>query len=205
MLAALWLFLQSFVMGFSMAAPVGPVGVLCIRRTLRSGWLSGFTTGLGVAIADSLFGLIAGLGLTAVSTTLLEKNIWIHWVGSVALIVIGWQIFRSEPPRAQVEVKRESQWMNFLSAFVLAVTNPLTVLSFAAVFLGLGIGSETAGRGQLTLLFVAGIFFGSCLWWGILSLGAAYFRRWLTPERLLWVNRACGAVIFLFGCGLLLF
>lgn len=198
------LFFESLVVGFSMAAPVGPVGVLCIRRSLRSGWRAGFVTGLGVAVADSLFGLVAGLGLTAVSQALIREEQWMRLFGGLVLLVVGLQIYRARPPAEGGEEKRESQWRNFLSAFILAVTNPLTVLSFAAVFIGLGFGNSTGENHWMALIFVLGIFLGSSVWWIVLSYGAAHFRRSITPHRLSWINKACGVLILLFAVGTLI-
>ena len=185
-------------MGFVMAAPVGPVGILCIRRTLRSGWRAGLTTGLGVAVVDSFFGLIACLGSTSVSEFLGREQHWIREIGGIVLLFVGWLIFRSRPALTE-EKKKEKLGRNFISAFFLALTNPLTILSFAAVYFSLNLGSIVGAQILRIAIFVVGVFFGSCLWWALLSRLALYWKKGLTPKRMTLMNRICGIVIALFG------
>lgn len=198
--------LESLVVGFIMAAPVGPVGVLCIRRTLRYGWLSGFTTGLGVAVADSVYGALASLGLTQVSTALVSHELTLKLVGGIILIVMGVSIYRSAAPKpeGEAEVSRKKHIRNFLSALLLAFTNPLTILSFAAVYIGLGLGAQTEGSLFFAITFVVGVFVGSCGWWILLSVGTARIKEKITSDYFLRINHVCGIVIGLFGVGTLI-
>jgi threonine/homoserine/homoserine lactone efflux protein len=192
------LFLKGLLLGFSIAAPVGPIGVLCIRRTLTGGLASGFVTGLGTATADALYGLVAALGLTAVAAFLVDHQLYLRLGGGLFLCYLGWGAFRSPPVVPAGGAPRGTLWFDYVSAFLLTLANPLTILSFLAVFAGLGVGAagqDFAGAG----LTVLGVFAGSLLWWLILSGGTSFLRAGLDPSRLVWVNRLSGGVILAFG------
>ncbi|MDT8903269.1 LysE/ArgO family amino acid transporter [Anaeroselena agilis] len=196
------LFFQGLVLGFSIAAPVGPIGVLCIRRTLAGGPLRGFVTGLGTATADAIYGLVAALGLTAVAAMLVDHQTYLRLGGGLFLCYLGWTAFRAAPARQAAAGIGGSLPGDYLSAFALTLTNPLTVLSFAAVFAGVGVGGGQDSRGAA--LLVLGVFAGSLLWWLILSGATGLLRAELGPSRLVWVNRLSGIVIAAFGLACLL-
>lgn len=189
-------FLKGMMLGFSIAAPVGPIGILCIRRTLHGGMLSGMASGLGAATADALYGLIAAFSITAVSSLLLEHSHWLRLCGGLFLLYMGGSIFRSQP--AGVSTATTEGVGDWGSAFFLTLTNPLTILSFAAVFAGFGVGDNPGNYGSAGMM-VGGVFSGSLLWWGVLSCTIGFFRNWFDPQKLVWVNRVSGAVICLFG------
>lgn len=196
------LFLKGLFLGFSIAAPVGPIGVLCIRRTLAGGLASGFITGLGTATADALYGLVAALGLTAVAAFLVDQQFYLRLGGGLFLCYLGWSAFRALPAVQAAEASGGSLWFDYVSAFVLTLANPLTILSFLAVFVGLGVGAGDGFSGAgLTVL---GVFTGSLLWWLILSGGTSLLRAGLDPVRLKWVNKLSGGIIFAFGLACLL-
>ncbi len=196
------LFLKGLVLGFSIAAPVGPIGVLCIRRTLAGGPLRGFVTGLGTATADALYGLVAALGFTAAAAVLVDHQALLRLAGGLFLCYLGWVAFRT-PPALQAPASHSGALLgDYATAFVLTLTNPLTILSFAAVFAGAGVGGGQGSRGAA--LVVLGVFAGSLLWWLILSGATALLRAELGPSRLAWVNRLSGAVIAAFGLACLL-
>jgi threonine/homoserine/homoserine lactone efflux protein len=196
------LFLKGLFLGFSIAAPVGPIGILCIRRTLAGGTLSGFVTGLGTAAADAVYGLIAALGLTAAAAFLVDHQTYLRLGGGLFLCYLGWAAFRSPPARQAAAPREGSLWLDFVSAFGLTLANPITILSFAAVFAGLGVGAGQDGNGAAAT--VLGVFTGSLLWWLILSGATGYFRAALAPDRLVWVNRISGLAIAAFGIACLL-
>lgn len=197
------IFIKGLIIGFSIAAPVGPIGVLCIRRTLTEGRLSGFVSGLGAATADAVYGCIAGFGLTFISTFLIEQSQWLRLIGGGFLLYLGIRTFlahsNSQSDSDYPNVQGANLTRNYLSTFVLTLTNPLTILSFAAVFAGLGIGSTSSGNYLSALILVIGVFLGSCSWWFILSGAVGLFRQRIKPDSLIWVNRVSGVIIIIFG------
>jgi len=196
-------FFRGLIIGFSIAAPVGPVGVLCIRRTLAKGRASGLVSGLGAATADAIYGFVAGFGLTFVSNLLIRQQVWLRVVGSGFLCIIGLRTFLSQPAECAASTGRRGLVSSFASTFFLTITNPMTILSFAAIFAGLGVGGVSVSYISATVL-VLGVFVGSALWWSILSGGISILRARFNPQRLKWVNRISGIVVIGFGLIVLL-
>jgi threonine/homoserine/homoserine lactone efflux protein len=197
-IAVLW---KGMLLGFSIAAPVGPIGVLCIRRSLAAGFGSGFASGLGAATADGLYGLVAGLGLTAVSHLLLAAGGWLRLAGGLLLVLLGVRTFLAPPapaaPHGEPAVAAAPACglaQAYASTFALTVTNPATILSFLAAFGALGLVTRGAA-GSL----VAGVFVGSAAWWLTLSGATSRLRGRLGPGALVWINRLSGLVIGGFG------
>ena len=192
-------FWRGFLIGLAIAAPVGAIGLLCIRRTLAYGRLVGFVTGLGAATADAVYGAIAAFGLTSVSGLLVNAQTPLRLLGGAFLIYLGWRTFTSKPSGAASIDGSGNLPRMFGSTFALTLANPSTIISFAAIFAGLGL---TGSTGWLpALLMVVGVFLGSATWWFVLSGGISLLRGAMTPERLLWVNRASGVLIALLGVG----
>lgn len=187
--------------GLAIAAPVGAIGLLCIRRTLTDGRLAGFVAGLGAATADAVYGAVAALGLTAVSAALIDHQAWVRLAGGLFLCWLGLRTIVAAP--ATVEPTRGTRLglaAAYGSTFALTLTNPSTILSFVAVFAGLGLAEATAGSDELApAALVLGVFLGSAGWWLVLSCGVGLLRGYLTPVRLRWVNRASGAALVGFG------
>jgi threonine/homoserine/homoserine lactone efflux protein len=194
---------RGIIIGFSIAAPVGQIGVLCIRRTLTEGRTVGFVSGLGAATADAVYGCVAAFGLTAISAFLIDQQIWFRLFGGLFLLYLGVKTLLCVPPREfQVEARPRLVGA-YSSTFLLTLTNPSTILSFAAIFAGVGLGaSEAAGAGSAAML-VAGVFVGSAIWWFILSGAVSLLRSRFTAGGLAWVNRVSGAVIAAFGLAVL--
>lgn len=189
------LFLKGFIIGISIAAPVGPIGVLCIRRTLANGRLAGFISGMGAASADMVYGAIAAFGLTAVTGLLVDNAFWLGVVGGLFLLYLGIKTFREKPSEKPAEAKADGLWSMYLSTFFLTITNPMTILSFAAIFAGAMLGKTTGSP----LLMVAGVFAGSAAWWLTLSFIVGILRDRLTPAHMAWINRISGSIIIAFG------
>ena len=189
--------LKGIVIGFSIAAPVGPIGVLCIRRSLAEGSLMGLFTGIGAATADAAFGAVAAFGLTAVSIFLLDKQLWLSLFGGVFLCYLGITTFRSLPPNDTVSIASGSRLAAYASTFLLTLSNPTTILSFIAIFAGFGLGAYAsyAAAGAMVL----GVFLGSALWWIILSSTISFLRSRLRQTWMRWVNRISGMMILAFG------
>lgn len=193
------LLVQGVVLGFSIAAPVGPIGVLCIRRTLQNGFKSGFASGLGAASADAVYGAIAAAGLALAADFLAKQQIWLGLLGGVFLLFLGVRTFRSPPPEADGQAPQTNKLgRDYLSTFLLTLSNPITIFSFAAIFGGLNVGSGTRVRAGAFVL-VLGVFSGSALWWLGLSMGVSFFRNKFSRRVMRWVNRTAGAVIVVFG------
>ncbi len=192
------IFARGVLLGFSIAAPVGPIGVLCIRRTLGDGRASGFVSGLGAATADALYGSIAAFGMTVLSNLLVSQQIWLRLMGGAFLCYLGVKTFLSRPAARPAEVRGKGLVGAYGSTLFLTLTNPLTILSFAAIFAGLGLAAG-AGNALSAVGLVAGVFTGSAAWWFILSGGVSLFRSRLDLRGLNWINRISGAIISGFG------
>ncbi|NOY07678.1 MAG: LysE family transporter [Spirochaetes bacterium] len=191
-------FLRGFIIGFSIAAPVGPIGVLCIRRTLAGGCTSGFVSGLGAATADAVYGCIAGFGLTVISDFLVSQQVWFRVAGGVFLCCLGFKTFLSVPAEKAASAGRSGLLSVYGSTFFLTLANPMTIISFAAIFAGLGLAG-TNGNYMPAGVLVLGVFAGSTIWWLILSCSTGVFRAKFNHNGLQWINRISGTVITGFG------
>ncbi len=187
---------RAAVLGFTIAAAVGPISLLTIRRTLAHGRIYGLASGLGVALADATYGGIAAFGLTAITSVLVGGRLVLGLVGGAFLLLLAWRTFRSRPGAAAEVEERPGLGGAFLSIFGLTMTNPMTILSFAAIFAGLGV----LGRGGAdAALLTFGVFAGSAAWWLILTWAVSTLRSRITVRWLTWVNRISGVVLLLFA------
>lgn len=191
-------YLRGLLIGFSIAAPVGPIGVLCIRRTLTFGRTIGFVSGLGAATADALYGFVAAFGLTAISSFLVDQQTALRLGGGAFLIYLGVKTILSRPATEAAHATARNRWTAYISTLALTITNPTTILSFVAIFAGLGIAEEERDYLASTLV-VLGVFSGSALWWLLLSGFTSLFRTRITTRGLVWVNRISGGIILTFG------
>jgi threonine/homoserine/homoserine lactone efflux protein len=191
-------YLQGLLIGFSIAAPVGPIGLICIRSSLTSGRLSGLTAGLGAATADALYGIVAGFGITIISGFLLEQSIWLRIFGGAFLCYLGFKTILTRPAHLDFKVLRRSLLRTYGTTFILTLTNPITILSFAAIFAGLGI---PVNENEIisSLLLVSGVFCGSALWWLFLSSSVSLLKIYFNIRTFSWLNRLTGSVFFGFG------
>lgn len=180
-------FLKGLILGFSIAAPVGPIGLLCIQRTLEGGRLLGLVTGLGAATADAAYGSVAGFSLTFVSRFLVNQQGWLGLVGGLFLIYLGVRILFSRPAEEAAPAQHNGLGKAYASTLFLTLTNPMTILSFTAVFAGLGIGA-VRGDYYSAAFLVAGVFCGSALWWLLLSGGVGALREKVDARALTWVQ-----------------
>lgn len=173
---ALELLFKGLMIGFSIAMPVGPIGLLCIRNVLTFGVLCGLVTGLGAASADALYGALAGFGVTAVSTFLKAHGTYLQIAGALFLCYLGIYTFFAKAANSTSEGVSLTNSRAFFATFFLTLTNPMTIMSFAAIYAGLGIGHENSSIAD-ALTTTLGVFLGSAAWWIILSLTAAFFRE----------------------------
>jgi len=190
--------IKGLIIGLSIAVPVGPIGVLCIRRTLTQGRMVGFLSGLGAATADALYGAIAGFGLTFLVNFIIGKQIWLRLIGGGLLCILGAMTFLSKPAEQGASVEGNSLWNAYLTTFFLTLTNPMTLLFFVAVFAGLGMGSTGDSYVSAGIL-VSGVFVGSAAWWLVLCGFTGLLQKLLNLERLRWLNRISGLIILGFG------
>jgi threonine/homoserine/homoserine lactone efflux protein len=193
-------FLKGLIVGLSIAAPVGPIGILCIRRTLANGRAAGFVSGLGAATADAMYGAAAGFGLTAIAGVLVGGQQWLRLVGGLFLLYLGIRTWRTAGQGGTLSIASEiSRGLlgAYASTLALTLTNPMTILSFAAIFAGLGVAA--GARYASAIAIVAGVFCGSALWWLTLSTVVGALRHHLSTSGVRWVNRVSGAIIAGFG------
>lgn len=190
--------LRGLLIGFSIAAPVGPIGILCIRRTLAEGRLTGLVSGLGAATADAIYGSIAGFGLAFISNFLVRQQVWLRLVGGAFLLFLGIRTLLAKPSEQAAATRGSGLPGAYASTFLLTLTNPITILSFVAIFAGLGLAG-TASHYASAGVLVLGVFIGSAAWWFLLSGGVGLFRDKFNPRALLWVNRISGLIILGFG------
>lgn len=192
------LFMKGLLIGFIIAAPVGPIGVLCIRRSLIDGKWNGFVSGLGAATADAIYGSIAAFGLSVISNILIGQKLVLQIIGGLFLIYLGIRTFQSSPAKKPANVKQGKLFSAYTSVFLLTLTNPMTILSFIAVFAGFGFLVESSHYVN-SILLVLGVFIGSAIWWLLLSTVAGFFRNKLNMQSLRWVNWLSGIVMLGFG------
>jgi threonine/homoserine/homoserine lactone efflux protein len=190
-------FLKGLIIGFAMAVPIGPLGVMCIRKTLAEGHTRGLIIGLGAATADSLFGSIAAFGLTFISDVIASQHFWLRLVGGGLLLFLGIRTFRAKRKDPSIPLDNKGLLRSYVSSFVLALTNPVTIFAFVAVFAAFGLGHRLNIISACIL--VLGVFAGSCLWFLTLGYVATLFRKKLDSKGLRWVNRISGVLIILSG------
>lgn len=197
------LFTRGLVIGFAVAAPVGPIGTLVISRTLTAGRLSGLATGLGAAVADTLYGCVGAFGLTFISNFLMGYALWTKLLGGLCLCYLGIKTLRTRPKESGSATSRVRLAVAFSTTVLLTLANPVTILMFMAVFAGLGFGSGSGTYGAAGVV-VAGVFTGSTLWWLILTEGLSLLNHRLAPGSMRWINLGSCALLFLFGAATIL-
>jgi threonine/homoserine/homoserine lactone efflux protein len=191
-------FLRGWLIGLSIAATVGPMFMLCVQRTLRKGYRYGLLSGFGIATADGIYGSIAGFGLTTITAFLVRQQTWIRLLGGCFLLYLGIRTLLTKPVERAASVREGSLLRAYLSTLALTLTNPMTILSFTAIFMGIGIGS-TGGNYVTATQVVLGVFSGSGCWWLILTSSLGLLRRGFSQSWLYWLNRCSGVIIAIFG------
>src|ERR1700690_3284573 len=191
--------LKGFIIAFAIAAPVGPIGVLCIRRTLADGRLTGFFSGLGAATAAMCYGAVAAFGLTVIQNSLISLQLWLHVLGGIFLLYLGVRTFFARPAEKEAAVRsNRGLFPAYISTLGLTLTNPATIISFTVIFTGLRLG-DTHGDYLSAGLLVFGVFLGSAAWWLTLSGIVGIFQEKFTTSWMVWVNRLAGTIIAGFG------
>lgn len=193
------LFIKGVVVGFAIAAPVGAIAILCIRRTLAGHYSLALATGLGAGVADIIYGSVAAFGLASISNLMNQYDFWIRLVGGLLLLWIGFSIFRSGPvvngDKRDVDASHVGA---FLSSLILTLTNPITILAFAAVFAAMGVDHLNDSLIQPTAL-IAGVALGACGWWISLSTAILWMRHMMSDAQVRWINHISGLILLVFA------
>lgn len=193
------IFAKGTIIGFMIAAVVGPIGLLCIRRGLSHGFVVGFATGLGAAVADVCYGAVAAFGLSSVSQFLFQYTKPLSIIGGCYLVYLGLTTFSRIPfDTSHEELEAVGLLHAFASTFLLALTSPVTILAFLSIFGSFGL-LQAVPSGYGSLLLVSGVFLGSCTWWLLLSSGVSILRTRLTLQVLRYINQASGIALVIFG------
>jgi threonine/homoserine/homoserine lactone efflux protein len=193
------LFVKGLIVGFCLAAPVGPIALLCVQRTISHGKLAGLASGLGAAVADALYGTLAAFGVTIISAYLMDHRLFFQRAGGALLLVLGARLLIVKPPKPEECEKDRGIAGDFFSTLVLTLTNPMTFIAFVAIFATLGIGA-VRGHSMLTAELVAGVLVGSGAWFAFLVTLANLFRSRFRYKTLVAINRATG--VFVIGVGI---
>ncbi len=191
--------LRGIAIGFSLAAPVGPIGILCIRRTLAQGSNRGLFVGIGAATADMMYGIVAAFGVTLISNFITDNIGIIRLVGGILLLILGYRTFRSHPAKDTTLNGLNGHTRDFISVFLLTLSNPMTLFAFAAVFAGVGL-EKVIGDYSSAAFLVAGIFLGSMSWFTLLTTLVHFFREKISTDGIVVVNKIAGTLLIL--CGL---
>jgi threonine/homoserine/homoserine lactone efflux protein len=192
------LFLKGCFIGFSIAMPVGPIGLLCIRNALTHGLRFGLISGLGAAVADAIFGIVAGLGITTISVFMASFQIYLQLLGALFLSYLGIITFRENPRQSNSPDIKNGLNYAFTSTFFLTLINPMTILSFVGIYVGLASDFPTHSW-LFPIMMTLGIFIGSALWWLLLSSGASCFKSKINLKTRKWLNRISGLMILGFS------
>jgi threonine/homoserine/homoserine lactone efflux protein len=194
------IFVMGLIIGFALAAPVGPIAAICVQRTMNHGRLAGVLSGLGSAAADAVYGTAAAFGASFIAEFLVEHGSWLQKIGGAILVIMGVRLFFAKPKERDPAGRVRGKAGIFLSTFLLTLTNPMTFLAFGAIFATMGLGA-VRGHSILTLDLVAGVTAGAALWWTILVVSVWALRRHFSYSKLVWVNR--GAGVFVVAVGIL--
>lgn len=190
---------KGLILGFSVAAPVGPIGILCINRTINKNFIAGLVSGLGAATADLIYGLIAGSGLTAISTFLINQKMWIQLIGLAFLFYIGIKTIMKKGREIEFNPDADRGLLkDYLTTLFLTITNPMTILFFIAVFAGLGL-SKTVNGFDSVIQLTTGVFVGSCIWWLFLSGLTSKLKTKINKTILRKIDLVSGIMILFFG------
>lgn len=191
---------KGLIIGFALAAPVGPIAAVCVQKTMNRGLRAGLVSGLGSAAADLFYGTAAAFGASFISEFFLEHGNWLQRVGGVILVLLGLRLLLTRPRAEQHTARGHGLWGHFFTTFLLTFTNPMTFLAFTAIFATMGLGA-TRSQPFLTAELIAGLSAGALIWWTLLVLTVHTFRQHFSYEKLVWVNRIAG--IFVVGVGVL--
>lgn len=209
----LWLILSGVGMGLVAAIPIGPVNIICIRRTFAFGPVNGFASGMGGVLGDGIFAMISAFGLTWAAQWIQGYAVGIELVGGLMMLFFGWHAIKAgvppdrmaeeAPPEAEKSRDGGSLFKAIASTFALTITNPATLLFFTGMFAGVGSLAGSSGDFADAQLMVAGVMLGSALWWLALTTVIGLFHARIDGDRVLTINRVCGFLVAAFGLAVL--
>ena len=189
---------QGFILGVAIAAPVGPIGLLCIRRTLEHGQMVGFATGMGAAVADTIYGAIAAFGVSALLVFLTGHETAFRFLGGLFLLAVAVRTYFKTMSTGDDAVPDDRTCVGgFMTGLTLTLTNPVSVLAFIGLFAGAGITGKLAFLDAAILVW--GVFVGASTWWLTLSSGVALVRHRISEDRLSVINHGTAILLALFG------
>lgn len=194
---------QGFLIGFIVSMPIGPIGILCIQRSLSHGWLRGMSAGFGATAADLIYACLLGFGITFVNDFLTEWAAWLRLPAAALLLFLGYRAFRTPAVEGDAVAAGSSARATSAATFTLMLSNPLTLVGFTAVFAALGGATRITGKVS-ALLLVVGVVAGCLFWWALLAGASTLLRRRFRPAVLVWMNRITGIGLAAFGLWLLL-
>ncbi len=191
--------------GIGVSVPLGPIGILCIQRTMNKGFLSGFISGIGAAFADTLYAIIAAFGISMIKDFLIENQTIIRTVGSLFLVFVGYKIFNSNPAKDLRKLRNEGQnyIKDFITSFLITISNPITIVAFGAIFAGFDLVGENVNFFHALALIIM-VFIGAVTWWLVLISSVSIFRKRIRLRFLLWTNKITGTIIVIFALYILL-
>ena len=197
--------IKGLIVGFLASIPLGPVGVLCIQRTINKGKYSGLISGMGAATVDMFFALVAALGLTYIINFIEEKQFFIQLIGGGVLIFLGTKIFNTNPIKQIRKHRRRKNKLieDYFSVLFLTLSNPLAVFLFIAAFAGIGMVTSNDSSLKSSLI-ILGVFLGATLWWLTLTFLIDFFRKHFRLKQLWWINKIAGVLIIVFGVAAML-
>jgi threonine/homoserine/homoserine lactone efflux protein len=197
--------LTAFGIGIAVSAPLGPIGVLCIQRTMNKGFISGLVSGFGAAMADVIYAIIAGFGISMIKDFLIEYQMPIRVAGSLFLAYVGYRIFMANPAKEVRRLRNEGQnyYKDFGTSFLVTISNPITIIAFGAIFAGFDMVDKQSGFFSILVLIVL-VFAGALSWWLALISVVSLFRKRIRLRNLLWINRVTGILIILFALYIIL-
>lgn len=194
--------LMGIIAGFTLAIPIGPIGILCIRKTLSEGLFPGLIIGLGAASVDFLYSGVASFGLTVISDTINNQKILVKILGGVLFLILGLKILYNQHSTFNTSNKRVGKLKSYISTFLITLANPLTIFAFLTFFAILGLSIELSYFDSIVLSL--GVFIGSITWFFLLSSNIVYFRRKINLNQMFWVNRISGSFIIASGVVLII-
>lgn len=200
MLPAFEILLKGILLGLTVSMPLGPIGIILVNRTLKRGILSGFFSGLGLATADTILAIIAGLGFSFVISFFQDEKFIIGLISGLVIVGVGIKVFTNNPVKdfRRKDLGNKTLLRDYFSTLVLAISNPFTIFVFVAFFSGMNINSNIKPQ-LVPFLFVPGVFIGTLSWWFCLSWFVSRFKKNIRLRSIVRVNQFAGLAIIIVG------